>query len=551
MADDSTTRVYVARKFITMDDRVPSADAVAVRGSKVIAVGSLETVKASIQPIAPGFEVDFTLEDKVVTPGLIDNHLHPYLGGALLPMEFIPPDDWELPRGTVEAVRGKDAFSNRLRELESNRESPDEWLFTWGFSQYFHGEIDRSELDRISNSRPVVVWHRSFHELYMNSAAMSALGISESSVADEPQVDWNAGHFYETGLLVALTALTPILLEEGRWKRGLFDLREMVHRGGITTIADMSAGLLGEQELAYLTDVFDSEGTPFRTYLVQEGSSLLASMGNDSTKAVEFVRGRKDFKGKRLQFLNAVKLFADGAFFSQAMQMKAGYLDGHDGEWMSQPDDLLLAARSYWNEGFQIHVHVNGDLGVEVMLDILDTLRRETPRDDHRFTLHHVGYCSLDQVERIAELGAVVSANPYYIHLLGELYSQHGLGPDRATHLVRSRSLLERRVALSLHSDMTIAPAKPLLLAWCAVNRLGLSGGVLGPEERISVHQALRAVTLDAAFALRKEDEIGSIEVGKFADLTVLEDDPYSLPPEKLKDISVWGTMFEGDLYPL
>jgi predicted amidohydrolase YtcJ len=151
----------------------------------------------------------------------------------------------------------------------------------------------------------------------------------------------------------------------------------------------------------------------------------------------------------------------------------------------------------------------------------------------------------------MARLGAMVSANPYYLYALGDVYAAHGLGPERAAHMVRLGSLARAGVAISLHSDFTMAPVEPLRLASVAVNRRSASGKVLAPDERLDVAQALRAVTLDAARAIRLEDEIGSIEVGKRADFTVLERDPFEAPPEVLAETPIWGTVFEGEVFPL
>jgi predicted amidohydrolase YtcJ len=255
----------------------------------------------------------------------------------------------------------------------------------------------------------------------------------------------------------------------------------------------------------------------------------------------------------RLRFrTDAVKLFSDGAFFSQLMQLgPPGYLDGHEGEWLMEPDALLEAARPYWHAGFQIHVHANGDAGIDAALDVLDALQAAQPRDDHRFALHHFGYARADQIPRIARAGAVVSANPYYVWALADLYAQVGLGPERAHELVRAGSLVRAGVPLSLHSDFTMAPAEPLRLAWVAANRITAEGNTVGPGERIPLDAALRAITLDAAHLLRMEDEIGSIRPGKRADFTVLERDPYAVPIEQLAEIPIWGTVFEGEPYPI
>jgi predicted amidohydrolase YtcJ len=254
----------------------------------------------------------------------------------------------------------------------------------------------------------------------------------------------------------------------------------------------------------------------------------------------------------KVSFLsNQIKLFADGAIVSQLMQMKEGYTDGHKGEWIATPQEIRAATKLYWDAGYQIHIHQNGDLGLEVVLDALDRCMRETPRYDHRTVLVHFANSTEDQVARVARLGAIVSANPYYVTAFADRYSQMGLGPQRAYQMVRLGSLVRRNVPISLHSDLPIGPARPLFNAWCAVNRTTTSGRIAGEDQRISVQQALRAITIDAAYSWRMEQEMGSIAPGKLANFTVLDEDPLAVDPMKLKDIPIWGTVFEGRVYPI
>jgi hypothetical protein len=232
------------------------------------------------------------------------------------------------------------------------------------------------------------------------------------------------------------------------------------------------------------------------------------------------------------------------------MQMNPpGYLDGHKGEWLMDPKVLMTVARRYWKAGYQIHVHTNGDRGVDVVLDVLAVLLSEMPRQDHRFTLHHVGYTTTEQAKRMGELGAFVSAQPYYLYTLGEKYSEIGLGAERAEKIFLGQEFIKAGVPLSLHSDFTMAPAEPLKLAWVAANRLTASGSVLAPELRLSRDQALRAVTIEAARAIQMEHEIGSIKIGKQADFTVLDEDPYHLPIEKLHQVPVFATVLSGEIF--
>ena len=151
----------------------------------------------------------------------------------------------------------------------------------------------------------------------------------------------------------------------------------------------------------------------------------------------------------------------------------------------------------------------------------------------------------------MADLGVWVSANPFYLYALGDKYSEIGLGPERASEMVRAGALVKAGVPVSLHSDLPMAPAAPLGLAWVAANRITSEGTVMAPELALDRESALRSITIDAARALQMEDEIGSIAPGKRADFTVLERDPGRVPLIELRDIPIWGTVFEGVPYPL
>jgi hypothetical protein len=157
-----------------------------------------------------------------------------------------------------------------------------------------------------------------------------------------------------------------------------------------------------------------------------------------------------------------------------------------------------------------------------------------------------VGFHALAQTTRLAALGAHASVNPYYIHALADDYSLFGLGAERASQITRCGSMLRAGMKVSFHSDFMMAPPEPLTLAWCAANRVSAGGKVVSPSECLTLEQALRGITIDAAWALRLEDEVGSIAAGKRADFCVLEDDPFELGVQRLNEVRIAGTVFEG-----
>ncbi|MDG2296802.1 MAG: amidohydrolase family protein, partial [Gammaproteobacteria bacterium] len=183
--------------------------------------------------------------------------------------------------------------------------------------------------------------------------------------------------------------------------------------------------------------------------------------------------------------------------------------------------------------------------------DVLEDNLQRNPRVDHRTVIVHFGYSNFDQVERIKRLGAIVSANPYYVNALSDLYSREGVGASRSKDMVRLGDVHRAGIPISLHSDMPMAPASPLLLMHAAVNRINFANKVAGPNQRISPETALRAVTYNAAYVLGMEHDYGTISSGKYANFTLLSDNPLTIDPLKIKDIEIRSTMVEGQHYPI
>ena len=207
--------------------------------------------------------------------------------------------------------------------------------------------------------------------------------------------------------------------------------------------------------------------------------------------------------------------------------------------------------RVHWDLGYQLHVHVNGDAGLDMVLDQLEQNMRRAPRNDHCTLIIHFAVSRPEQVARIQRLGAIVSGNPYYPVALADNYRANGLDPERADPMVRMGDVERAGISYSFHSDMPMAPGQPLFLMWSGVNRVTNEGNLRGPEQRVSRLGALKAVTLDAAYSLQMEKEVGSIVPGKLANFTILADNPLTVDPMKVKDIRVWGTVHEGRALPV
>jgi predicted amidohydrolase YtcJ len=551
--------VFEARKILTMDPSMPEARFVVVEDGRILSVSNaLTELDAWLEGV--DYRIDSRFREKVLLPGFVDPHLHPMMAAVLLPTTFITPEDWSLPSGEASGVRTQEAYRQRLRQLLSGDQSREPFI-TWGYHQLWHGALDRQILDEIEPNRAVIVWHRSFHEIIMNTAAMKFLQLNNESVfaeiissaeIDPTHANYAAGHLSETALSIGLSRLRPVILAADHLNTGMGIIRQMLRANGVTTIADMATGLFAsfDDEAALIKLSFDRDDSPVRVVMIPNVKPMVGQMG--STEAVvEFLNNFQSAQTSSKVFLNSrVKLLADGAFFSQYMRMNPpGYSDGHEGKWLTEPAELESLARAFWHAGFHIHSHVNGDEGLDAVLNVLEKLQIEKPMPDHRFTLEHFGYSTTAQARRVHSLGALVSAQPNYVYVLSDIYAKNGLGYDRASQMVRLGTLERQGTVVALHSDLTMAPADPLFLAWIATNRLTMEGNLMGPEERLSLDKALRAITIDAAYVIGLENEIGSISAGKKADFAVLEQDPYAVDVSELRDIPVWGVVFEGKPY--
>jgi predicted amidohydrolase YtcJ len=557
-----TLTIFRAKRFITMDEALPEATAIAVVNDRIVCVGTENNMQA--WTTNRNVVWDDSLKGKVVMPGFIDNHIHPFLGALLLPSEIIAPEAWRRPDGGIcEAASNPKQYQERLKKWIDSRRAKDEWLISWGYQAHLHGPLNRSMLDAICNTTPIAIQQRSFHEAFFNTKALEVLGITEESLAEQTQANWHTGHFFETGLMFAMKKLMPNLMRKEWYYEGLRMLTQLCMQGGVTTIADQLFGAIDvEYELAALTSEIENKQLPMRVINIADARGFSHRATNTApggpntsvpfSKAIVEIEKLQSRQTSRVKFSKAVKLFADGAMFSQLMQLNApGYTDGHDGAWLMSPEVLADGVKTYWQAGYQIHVHVNGDAGMDSVLSALDAAQLVTPKFDHRFTVHHLGFHSAAQTKRLATLGAVASVNPYYIHALADDYSLLGLGSDRAAQIVRAGSMVRAGIAVSFHSDFPMAPVEPLFLAWCAATRQTKSGKVASPAEKLSLTETLKAITIDAAYALRLDHEIGSLVAGKKADFTVLESDPYEVGIDGLKDIAIWGTVFEGQVNQL
>lgn len=549
---NSADAIYFGGDILTMEgDSASYAEAIAVKDGKIVFVGS----KSGAEAYHSDSTVMNDLKGKTLMPGFIDPHLHPILGAIVLSTKFASPFDWNFPWGKVSSVRGHDAFIAKVKEYEAAIKNPAEQLIVWGYMEPFHGSISRKELDALSTTRPIMVWHYSAHEMFLNTAALSSLGITEAETKGNPQIFYSKGRFLEAGFFnVVVPKLVPTIMGDSIMKINMGKFSAVAHLGGVTTIGDMATGTTGsiDTDIKFISTGLENDQTPFRIQLTPDCNTLSLVLGADESKVMAAVKNLENSSSPHIVIGHSVKLFSDGAFFGQAFQVEPpGYKDGHKGEWIMTPERLEKELRMWWNTDYTIHIHCNGSGGLTTILDILEKLQKESPKKDHRLTIEHFGQSSEAQAKRIADLGAIVSANPYYLFSMADKYAAGNLGQERASEMVRLGSLLKNKVPFALHSDFTMAPIQPLLLAWVAVNRITADGTTMASNEKIPVYNALQAITSNAAFVLHLDGVTGSITTGKKADFVLLAENPMKVEPIKLKDIKVLETVFEGKSFPV
>lgn len=544
--------IFEAAKIVTMEPSNPSARFVAVAGGVILGLGNS---LAELEPWTRGrtVEVDRRFAKDVLMPGLIDPHVHPMLAAVALNMPYLAPDDWKLPSGYYPGVQTQQGYRQRLAELLAGSQADP--FICWGYHEIFHGPLDRAVLDQMAPDRPVIIWQRGFHDIIVNTAMMKRWGFETQTQldvaiaaahADPTHIDFAKGHFSETGTNVALTKMQPVILTAEKIQRGMAALKQMMLASGVTTVSDMGIGVFAsvDMEAGLIRAAFEQPSNPSRVMLMPNAMKMNAIADLDSWMA-DFA---KKYASHHIRIDRRVKMLADGAFFGLNMRMNApGYLDGHIGKWLTEPQDLRAQFTRFWAAGFSLHIHVNGDEGLDVVLDELARLPRA---NSQTITLEHLGYSSEAQNRRIARMGLMVSAQPNYIRVLGDVYEREGLGPDRAANINRLGSLERKGVPLGLHSDFNMAPVDPLYLAWIATNRITIGGRLKAPHERLSLDKALRAITIEAAQVIGMDALIGSIAAGKKADFAVLDRDPYAAGAARLRDVKVKGVIFEGDFSP-
>lgn len=537
--------IYSAKKIITMNPARPVVSHVAVRDGKIVGAGTFKELQQW-----GDYKHDDRFSDKVLMPGLVEGHAHT-MEGTLWRYVYCGYFDRLDPDGRLwSGAKNIDEVIQRLKEAESLLSDPNAPLSGWQLDPiYFNNErVSRFDLDQVSATRPIGVVNASGHIMNVNSKALELADLMRKGI-EHPGIPIGEDG-YPTGELKGPEVMTPVGVHVGFNRdilacdeRGLRDFGKLCVRSGVTTITDLAARM--KDEAADMMVAVTSE-PDFPARVVP----LRFFQGLTPRELIDHALSLKKKSTDRLR-LGMIKVVADGSIQGFTARMRyPGYFSGApNGLWYIAPEQLEETYDLALQNGVCVHTHTNGDEATQLAIETFERSLTRYPVADHRFTLQHCQLADAAQFRRMARLNMCVNLFANHHYYWGDEHYRLTVGPERAERMNACRTALANGVPMGIHSDAPVTPLGPLFTAWCAVNRITASGRVQGEYEKISVDDALYAITLGAAYTLKLDGEVGSIESGKHADFAVLEDDPTEVGGEKLRDVRVWGTVQGGRLF--
>src|SRR5215207_864760 len=538
-------RGVVAADLLILNGRVwtgdptnPRAQAVAVKGDRVVAVGTEVVARDAVSRDAAVIDAS----GRTILPGLIDAHNH-YLATA----EALASVNVRFP-----AVTSRADLTRVIGEV-AEVTPPGRWIRAVGldWSKFPDGQPPtRWDLDEATLGHPVIVYHVSVHHALVNTPAMRERGITDK-VQDPP-----GGHFVRdeagrlTGLCLdaATDLILPVVVDIGCHGPNFHTL--LPGEDSVALLADASRVYLA----AGLTTVCDPQVTRREMRIYREAATrgvlgLRVALMPLSNHLDDFAAiGIAPPFGDDFLRIAAMKLYADGTLIGGTAWFSEPY--GPHGEFTGstywQPAQLReLVARAHRN-GWQVGIHTQGDAAIDMSLDAIESAMRAAPRVDNRHRIEHCGYPTPEQIGRMARLGVIPVNQPNFLVDSGDDFIRH-LG-ERAHRLQPIREELDAGIQPVLSSDAFVSSLRPLDTISAAMTRRTRTGMPIGADHRMTLDEALRAHTIDAAVAIGMEDRIGSLQPGKLADVTIIDGDLEATPPERIASLETWMTILDGDV---
>jgi predicted amidohydrolase YtcJ len=541
-AAETADVIYFGGPIVTVNDAQPSAEAVAVRDGKIVAVGSRADVLAAHKGEATKLQ---DLAGHTMIPGLIDAHGHVFaVGVQSISANLLPPPD-----GSVNSIA---QLQNTMRAFLAASPVVKAYGLGVGFD-YDDAQLaerrhpTRDDLDAISTEIPIVVTHQSGHLGAYNSKALEMAGITAATKDPQGGVIRRRDNGEPNGVM-----------EENAHFMTLLKLLPKLGEKEITALA--VAGAKTYARFGYTT-AQEGAGTVDWAHAMEKPENrgqldidvvfypLLAMLGDDPLMSSPLVSRQYD----RHFRIGGVKVVLDGspqgrtAWLTQPFyKAPDGQKQGYAGYGSFTDDQLKALMTTAYRNNWQLLAHSNGDAASDQLLRTVDAVSKEVPGKDRRTVLIHGQVLRPDQVDRIKALDVSTSLFPMHTYYWGDWHREVVLGPERAENISPTGWFLDRGMIFTSHHDAPVTFPNSMRVLAATVNRTTRSGYVLGPQHRVDPLVALKAQTLWAARQYFEEGRKGSIETGKLADFVILSDNPLTIARDKIADIAVLETIKEG-----
>lgn len=531
--------VYINGEIITIDDENPYAEAIATKDGLIIAVGSTENILGFSGPATTVIELD----NNTLVPGFIDAHSHfAGVGTQAIVANLLPSPDG--PVNTIEDLQ------QSLRDFMESSSIVKNYNVIIGFN-YDDSQLQemrhptRHDLDAVSTDIPIVVMHQSGHIGAYNSTALALMGITADTpnptggvIEREADGRTPSGVMQENAHFMIFFRLIPDFTSEDLVN--LYKAAELSFiSNGFTTVQE---GKTDQATLNVLPDI--AANTGFDIDIISYPD--LAALGDVPLLHGELM-SREYTSGFRI---GGVKLTFDGSpqgqtawftepYFKPSAGQSASYAgypaftDEEALEWLS------LAFENKW----QVLVHTNGDAAIDQLIRLVETIKDTRDLGDHRTVMIHGQFTREDQVNKLKALGIFPSLYPMHTFYWGDWHRDSVAGPERAANISPTGWMIEEGMKFTIHSDAPVTFPNSMRILDSAVNRVTRTNQVLGAEHRLSPLDALKAITLWAAYQNFEENLKGSIEVGKQADFVILDSNPLSIDPLEIQNIKILNTI--------
>jgi predicted amidohydrolase YtcJ len=529
-------QVFIDGNVLTMDAQNRVVEALSVRGDKIEALGSTEEVLKLVGDTT----VVTNLRGRTLLPGFIDAHGHfPGSSLAVLNADLNSP-----PLGSRKTM----ADIIAALKVQAEKTPAGEWVNGVGYDDTLLAEKrhpTRAELDEVSLEHPVVAVHISGHMVVANSVALELAGINASTPDPEGGVIGRREGSKEPNGLLEETAQWDVV--RNVYDVGLLDAYRMMKMAaaeyaaaGVTTA---QSGGVDERTLSGIKMSIGLGVIPIRMVLFPFEMEFGEDLVNGTFNAEEY--------GTERVTIGPVKIVADGSIQGYTGYLSQPYHVPYHGDeeyagYAAVPRNKLFEkVESLHKAGYQLAIHTNGDQSVEDALDAFEAAQELHPVEDPRLILIHAQMAREDQIKRMKKLGVTPSFFSAHTWYWGDRHRDIFMGPERAANMSPAKWAEENGLRYSSHLDTPVTPMLPLQAVWSTVHRITYGGDVLGPEQRVGVMEALRAVTIDAAWQVFEDDNRGSLESGKYADMIILSGSPLD-DPMAMRELKVERTLVGG-----